>query len=192
MWQAVPGCVSFLPAGSHVLLLCAHSTDSFFRRVCGQPAKHPFFFRNCFFFPFFHVCRNCDPLMKPGLRLDMSDGEFGHSGTRADSIVTSLGVSCHTMWHSVTVWHYVTLCHVTQCDTVGCYGWHTLSSETFVVCCLGSWLAPGWSQDTCVWSRQSQNLELGRLKWKQKLNWHSRVENLLFSPRDHIFRQFNL
>ena len=50
----------------------------------------------------------------------------------------------------------------------------------------------GYCIYTCVSSRHSQKDELVGLRWKQKLNWHSRVENRLFSLRNHIFRQFNL
>ena len=50
-----------------------------------------------------------------------------------------------------------------------------------------------WSLHTIhtrVSSRHSQQFELDGLQQKQKLSWYSRVENQLFSSRNHIFRPF--
>ena len=44
--------------------------------------------------------------------------------------------------------------------------------------------------NTCVLRRHDQKSKLNGLGWKQKLNWHSRVQNHLFSSVTHIFRQY--
>ena len=129
MWQAVAGCVSFLPAGSHVLLLCAHSTDSFFCRVCGQPAKHDYFFKEIVFSLF-----SCLPKLWPfgeawtqtvyfrwwiwsqwdkGRQYcDQSGCVMSHNVTQCDSVTLCHIVSCDTMWHSGLLW----LTHFDQWD----------------------------------------------------------------------------
>ena len=102
LWQGL------FPASMSYCSVLLQLTDSFF----WQSVRSRLFLLLKFCSPFLHVCWNCDPLVKSVLRLDVSHGEFGHSWTRADSIVTSLGLSCHTMWHSGLLW----LTHFDQWD----------------------------------------------------------------------------